>query len=210
MKRLIVCSLLLTACSTFHGPGAYQAPRASAAPSSSPTTTSAAEDQPSAPNYPGESLPNVTLKGERNTTAPESEMAFDWPVEEARLTQGFRLGRRPHWGIDLGAKRGTHVLAAERGYVVYTGHGFHGYGNLVVIEHGTQWATLYSHLDKILVHEGAAVKRGQVIGLVGRTGRASGYHLHFELRENRQPVNPLAYMPQGMKSEINPHPVDDE
>ena len=88
-------------------------------------------------------------------------------------------------------------MAAERGTVIYTGRGFHGYGNLIVIEHNNEWATLYSHLNSITVKEGETVERGTKIGTMGRTGHATGVHLHFEIRRNRQPVNPLAYLPEG-------------
>jgi murein DD-endopeptidase MepM/ murein hydrolase activator NlpD len=132
---------------------------------------------------------------------PVSDYDFDWPVDSARLTRGFSIGgRRPHWGIDLAAPRGTPIFAAERGVVVYTGRGFKGYGKLVVIEHGDRWATLYSHLHTIDTKEGETVRQGQVIGTMGRTGRATGVHLHFEIRYNRQPVNPLMYLPQGYAS----------
>jgi murein DD-endopeptidase MepM/ murein hydrolase activator NlpD len=143
--------------------------------------------------------PTITMRGERQVVGGQTvTLNFDWPVDEARLSRGFLLGlKRPHWGLDLAAKRGTPILASEAGIVIYTGKGFRGYGNLIVIEHGEDWATLYAHLDKISVEEGAHVERGQKIGAMGRTGRASGVHLHFEIRNNRQPVNPLAYLPQG-------------
>lgn len=142
----------------------------------------------------------VTWRAARRVDPAYSEVNFDWPVDQARLTQGFQVGRKVHWGVDLAGPKGTPILAAERGIVVYTGHGFRGYGNLVVIEHGEEWATLYSHLSSIKVREGQTVQQGQVVGAMGRTGRASGVHLHFEIRKNRQPVNPLALLPQDSPS----------
>jgi murein DD-endopeptidase MepM/ murein hydrolase activator NlpD len=142
--------------------------------------------------------PTLSWSGERKYIRPDQPLAFDWPVDEARMTRGFILGkRRSHWGVDLAAAKGTDILAAERGVVVYTGKGFRGFGNLIVIEHNEEWATLYSHLSKIMIKEGAVVDRGQKIGEMGRTGRATGVHLHFEIRHNRQPVNPLTYLPEG-------------
>jgi murein DD-endopeptidase MepM/ murein hydrolase activator NlpD len=136
---------------------------------------------------------------QRVESATGADYQFDWPVDDARLSRGFSLAaRHSHWGIDLANVRGTPILAAERGRVIYTGNGFHGYGNLIVIEHGDEWATLYSHLSKIEVTEGQMIVRGEKIGQMGRTGRASGNHLHFEIRHFRQPVNPLAYLPQGL------------
>lgn len=142
----------------------------------------------------------VSWRAARRTDPVYSEVNFDWPVDRARLTQGFQVGKKVHFGVDLAGSKGTPILAAERGIVVYTGSGFRGYGKLVVIEHGTEWATLYSHLSKISVKEGQTVQQGQVIGGMGRTGRASGVHLHFEIRKNRQPVNPLALLPQDVTS----------
>jgi murein DD-endopeptidase MepM/ murein hydrolase activator NlpD len=152
----------------------------------------------------GSSAPNVYLRAEpTKVLAPvqasdqKNEYRFDWPIDQARLSRGFIIGKRPHWGIDLANQKGTPILASERGLVVYTGKGFHGYGNLIVIEHGEEFATLYSHLSEFKVSEGQTVKQGQIIGLMGRTGHATGNHLHFELRLNRQPVNPQKYLPQG-------------
>ena len=142
----------------------------------------------------------VSWRAARRTDTTPTDVSFDWPVDRARLTQGFQVGKKVHWGIDLAGPKGTPILAAERGIVVYTGSGFRGYGKLVVVEHGTEWATLYSHLSKISVREGQTVQQGQVIGGMGRTGRASGVHLHFEIRQNRQPVNPLALLPQDVSA----------
>lgn len=124
-------------------------------------------------------------------------MNFDWPVDRARMTRGFLPNkRRPHLGIDLAAPRGTPILAAQGGTVIYAGREFRGYGKMVLIESGDGWATLYAHFDKILVSEGQRVRQGEVIGAMGRTGRATGVHLHFEIRKNRGPVDPLPLLPQ--------------
>jgi len=179
---LLLSLLLLSSCTSFQGPGAFQS-GPGAVEEEEPTTS------------PG---PTLTLRGERSFSPSEDAIHFDWPLDEARLTRGFFLGRRSHWGVDLANDKGTPILASERGMVIYTGRGFRGYGNLIVIEHNAQWATLYSHLDKILIKEGQTVEQGQKIATMGRTGRASGVHLHFEIRHNRQPVNPLTYLPQGM------------
>lgn len=123
-------------------------------------------------------------------------LKIDWPVDRAKLSQKFKpKGSKKHWGVDLAAKRGTPILAAHNGKVVYAGRGFSGYGKLIILEYGTVWASFYSHLDKILVSQGDQIVRGEKIGLMGSTGRSSGPHLHFELRRNRKPVNPLAYLP---------------
>lgn len=141
--------------------------------------------------------PTVSMRENRHHRTPSNTLNFNWPVDDARLTRGyFTQGKRGHWGLDLANRRGTPILAAESGVVIYTGKGFRGYGNLIVIEHNEEWATLYSHLHRIKVKQGQSVKRGETIGTMGRTGRATGVHLHFEIRHNRKPVNPLAHLPE--------------
>lgn len=123
--------------------------------------------------------------------------AFDltWPVPQIRITQHFRPAEnRRHQGLDLGGRRGSPILAAHEGVVIYAGQGFRGYGKMVMIEYDSKWASLYAHLDRIDVREGDRVYGGDVIGKMGRTGRATGVHLHFELMRNKLPVNPLQYL----------------
>lgn len=127
----------------------------------------------------------------------EQDPTLDWPVDSARMTRGFLPHKRkPHLGIDLAAPRGTPILAAQNGTVIYAGREFRGYGKMVLIESGDGWATLYAHFDKILISEGQRVHKGEVIGAMGRTGRATGVHLHFELRRNRGPIDPLPMLPR--------------
>jgi murein DD-endopeptidase MepM/ murein hydrolase activator NlpD len=103
--------------------------------------------------------------------------------------------RRLHAGVDLAAPNGTPVYAAESG-VVTVAQSWSGYGNCIIIDHGGGLMTLYAHLKPggILVEKGEQVKRGQKIGLVGMTGTATGYHLHFEVRKNGEPVDPMPYL----------------
>ena len=132
---------------------------------------------------------------------------FDWPVWEARMTRGYlpngtKKRKRAHRGIDLAAPRGSAVMSSHDGVVIYTGSGFKGYGKMVMVEsadprEGGNWATLYGHMDKILVYEGKKVKQGEVIGALGNTGRSSGPHLHFEIRRLNGPIDPLPLLPAG-------------
>lgn len=125
-------------------------------------------------------------------------MLFDWPVDDARLTRGWLPNKkRPHLGLDLAAPRGTPILASKSGTVIYTGREFRGFGKMVMIESGDGWATLYAHLDNIFVSEGQVVTMGEVLGAMGRTGRATGVHLHFEIRKISGPVDPLPLLPNG-------------
>ena len=128
---------------------------------------------------------------------PKAEFALSWPVKNVHVNRGFQMASQPHhMGLDLGGKKGNLILASHEGVVVYTGSGFRGYGKMVLIEYDKQWATLYAHLNDIEVREGAIVVPGQVIGEMGRTGRATGVHLHFELMHNHNPVDPLRYLTQ--------------
>lgn len=138
---------------------------------------------------------SVDAKGE--VIPINDALTFDWPVDRARMTRGFLpKKRRPHLGIDLAAPRGTPILASQAGTVIYAGREFKGYGKMVLIESGDGWATLYAHFDKILVAEGQRVRQGEVVGAMGRTGRATGVHLHFEIRQDRGPIDPLPLLPR--------------
>ncbi|MCL4417905.1 MAG: M23 family metallopeptidase [Actinobacteria bacterium] len=98
-----------------------------------------------------------------------------------------------HAGIDLVAPNGALVKAADGGQIIKAGYDG-GYGYSVVIYHGGGFATWYAHLSRILVVVGQNVSRGEVIGLVGATGRATGPHLHFEVRINGAAQNPLGFL----------------
>jgi septal ring factor EnvC (AmiA/AmiB activator) len=121
-----------------------------------------------------------------------SSSGLIWPVS-GPVTSGFgwRWGRM-HEGIDIGAPYGTPVRAAASGTVIYAG-GMSGYGNIIVIDHGGGLATAYAHLSSIWVGSGS-VSQGQSIGAVGCTGHCTGNHLHFEVRVNGNPVDPLGYL----------------
>jgi len=117
---------------------------------------------------------------------------FIWPVQGV-LTSGFgpRWGRM-HEGIDIGAPGGTPIVAAAAGTIIFAGW-LGGYGNLTLIDHGNGVATAYGHQSAFTVTSGA-VSQGQVIGAVGSTGNSTGNHLHFEVRINGTPGDPLGYL----------------
>ncbi|MFQ3615171.1 MAG: peptidoglycan DD-metalloendopeptidase family protein [Cyanobacteriota bacterium] len=119
---------------------------------------------------------------------------------DGRLTSGFGyrvhpiLGyRRFHAGIDFGAPTGTPIRAANNGVVIYSGW-YGGYGRSVIVDHGNGITTLYAHASRVYVSEGQAVSRGEAIAAVGSTGFSTGPHLHFEVRKNGEPVDPLNYL----------------
>jgi murein DD-endopeptidase MepM/ murein hydrolase activator NlpD len=100
-----------------------------------------------------------------------------------------------HDGVDIVAGTGTAVRAADDGSVIFVGH-LRGYGNAVILRHSGGYVTVYGHNQRNLVRYGAEVARGQLIAELGSTGRATGPNLHFEVRFQGQPVNPLAYLPE--------------
>lgn len=126
---------------------------------------------------------------------------FSRPVPGARITSRFTYKRwhpilhryRPHLGVDFGARRGTPIHATASGKVIYAGW-MRGYGRVVKIDHGRGFVSLYAHQSRLKVRWGNYVKRGQVIGYVGSTGRSTGPHLHFGLYRNGRAVDPLRYM----------------
>ncbi len=128
-------------------------------------------------------------------TASAENLRFIWPVK-GNVTSWFgpRKGR-PHDGIDIAAPKGTHVRAAEAGRVIYSDNGLSGYGNLIIIEHPGGFHTVYGHNSRNRVDVDEQVSKAQVIAEVGNTGRASGYHLHFEIRKNERAVDPMHYLP---------------
>jgi murein DD-endopeptidase MepM/ murein hydrolase activator NlpD len=116
-----------------------------------------------------------------------------WPVSGPVTSPfGMRWGRM-HEGIDIGVPYGTPIHAAASGRVIYSAW-MSGYGNLVVIDHGNGLATAYAHQSAMAVSNGASVSQGQTIGYVGCTGHCFGPHLHFEVRVNGTPVDPLGYL----------------
>lgn len=132
--------------------------------------------------------------------APAGNGQFIRPVG-GPITSGFGSRTDPvtggsafHAGIDIAASCGTPIHAAATGRVVQATLGSTGYGNMVVINHGNGLGTLYGHQSQLAVSTGQVVATGEVIGYVGSTGKSTGCHLHFEVRANGNPVNPLAYL----------------
>ncbi|MBA7513623.1 hypothetical protein ES705_05639 [subsurface metagenome] len=123
------------------------------------------------------------------------------PVPGRRLGSGFgyrvdpinKKTIRMHWGIDIGAPRGTNILASADGVVSYIGWNV-GYGHTLDIDHGFGFRTRYAHCQRILVEKGDFVKRGQIIAKVGNTGRSIAPHLHYEVHVSGVKVNPKPYI----------------
>lgn len=128
--------------------------------------------------------------------ASSSSTRLRWPTKGTITSQFGKRGSRMHDGIDIGAKEGTPVYAAASGEVVYADQRLSGYGKLIIIRHSGDMFTAYAHNERNLVRKGMKVAAGDMIARVGRTGRASGPHLHFEVRRGSRPVDPLSYLPR--------------
>ena len=141
---------------------------------------------------PRPSAPDPKLPG----LAPnEADLAFQWPLRGRVSSRfGWRNGR-PHEGIDIPARRGTPIRAAESGRVIHSSSRLGDYGRVVIIKHAGSYQTVYAHNRRNLVRKGDFVEKGQVIAEVGSSGNARGNHVHFEIRRARRPLDPVRYLP---------------
>ena len=145
----------------------------------------------------------VTTQGKNST--------FGMPLRNIRITSSFAYRRyhpilkryRPHHGTDFGAKKGTPLLAVHSGKITYASR-MGSYGNVVKIKHAGGYESLYAHQSRIRAKHGQLVKKGQVIGYVGSTGRSTGPHLHFGLQKNGRWIDPMNVLgKKSMKSSIS-------
>lgn len=121
--------------------------------------------------------------------------SFLWPTNHHYLS-GFDFSPATnHYGIDLDGETGDPIYAADSGVIVYSGWNDWGYGNMLIVDHGNDWQTLYAHLSVINAVCGESVGQGQAIGLMGSTGNSTGSHLHFEMHNGSTKVNPWSYLP---------------
>ncbi|MFH2060000.1 MAG: M23 family metallopeptidase [Pseudomonadota bacterium] len=136
------------------------------------------------------------LEKKRNLLAstPSIKPVTGWITSEfGYRTSPFTGQREFHSGLDIANINGTKIIATANGRISYAARKMY-IGNLVVIDHGYGRVTRFGHLEKILVKEGQEVKRGDVIGLLGNTGRSTGPHVHYEVKINGTPVNPIKYI----------------
>lgn len=141
------------------------------------------------------------LKAHESALRERARVPSIWPVE-GEVTDSFGVRRNPfgdassefHAGQDIAAPRGTPVSAAADGQVTAAGTQ-NGYGQIVIIDHGNGISTRYGHLSQIDVAVGREIRKGEVLGLVGSTGRSTGPHLHYEVRINEAAVSPRRYLP---------------
>ena len=129
------------------------------------------------------------------TGEPVPDGHFKWPAE-GRISSLFGpRGKANHDGIDIAASEGTPVFSAAPGVVLFSGV-LRGYGQVVIVGHAYGLSSVYAHNREMFVRTGARVRRGSVIASVGRTGRATGPNLHFEIRRENVALNPLQYLPR--------------
>lgn len=143
---------------------------------------------------PGQSL--VIPEGPGEVFGPRAGRRLAWPVYGVISSPFGMRGDGMHEGLDISAPRGTPIRAAAAGRVVELG-AMGNYGLAVIIDHGQGLQTLYAHCDRLLVRRGARVEAGQVIAVVGSTGRSTGPHLHFEVIVRGERVDPLGFLLVG-------------
>jgi len=158
------------------------------------TTTPTATTTSSATRIPTSAEAAHPERSADANASARSRGALGWPLKGVLYGRfGVRGGQR-HDGIDIAAPEGTKVTAAADGTVLYVGEQT-GYGAVAILRHEGGLVTLYAHNAAVLVREGARVRRGEAIAKVGQTGRTTGPHLHFEVREGTRPRNPLLFLP---------------
>jgi murein DD-endopeptidase MepM/ murein hydrolase activator NlpD len=120
---------------------------------------------------------------------------FIWPSNKHYLSGFDYSPNANHWGLDIAGNEGEAVYASDAGVIVYAGWNNYGYGNMILVDHGSGFQTLYAHLSAYNVVCGQSVGQGDVIGAIGNTGRSSGAHLHFEIMTSSYKANPWDLLP---------------
>jgi lipoprotein NlpD len=151
--------------------------------------------RPAAPNPVSRPAPARTVlasKPLRETPLPATVSAWQWPAK-GKLIKTFSA-KNSQFGIEIQGNRSSAVVSTAPGQVVYVGNGIKGYGEMVIVKHSAKYISAYAYNDHILVKEGDQVKAGQRLANMGSTG-TRGVKLHFEIRKNGEPVNPLRFLP---------------
>ena len=139
--------------------------------------------------------PIAPLPVKRPSVSFPKNPQWQWPVKSRKVLQTFSANDPGRKGIDIAGQRGNPVHAAAAGRVVYAGSGLVRYGQLIIVKHNEKYLSAYAHNDKLRVKEGDVIRAGQRIADMGSSG-AQRPMLHFEIRRNGKPVNPLRYLPQ--------------
>ncbi|WP_369945064.1 peptidoglycan DD-metalloendopeptidase family protein [Vitiosangium sp. GDMCC 1.1324] len=158
-----------------------------------PPKTPGSSRPPAVVSVPSRPVPRPVTPPAPSRPVPETKGMLDWPLRGVLYARFGKKGREPHDGIDLAVPVGTPVKTAQEGEVLYAGEQ-RGYGLIIIIQHSERLITLYAHNRDLRVRTGQKVRRGQVIATVGESGKTSGPQLHFEVRVDGKPVDPLDYL----------------
>lgn len=162
-------------------------PQDTAAPAKPAPTVSTGETGTAA-------IPKTSLTS-RTVSYSSASPDFTWPVNGSIIEPFGTSARGVHNdGVNIAAPAGDAVRASQAGEVAFVGSGLKAFGNLVLVKHRGGWITAYAHLGDVTVKEGDLLDRGQVLGVVGQTGRVDSPQLHFEIRKSREPVNPEDFL----------------
>ena len=135
----------------------------------------------------------LSIPGQPSALTTRTPSRFIWPLAKVDISSEFGQRFGGHQGIDLRAPRGTAIRASAAGVVHFVGRQ-RGYGKMIILSHSKTLQTVYAHNLHNLVKKGQQVKQGEVIAQVGRTGNATGYHVHFEIIERGKKINPRIYL----------------
>jgi len=174
-------------------PGQVLSLRAPAVAARPATSKPAAKPVASTPPQSA-SRPVSSTSKPRPSPAATGPVRWLWP-HQGKIIQAFGRGQPANKGLDIAGKAGESVKAAASGEVVYAGNGLLGYGNMVIVNHDKRYLSAYAHNSRIFVREGDKVKAGEKIAEIGKTG-ATRTMLHFEIRRDGDPVDPLRYLPK--------------
>lgn len=139
--------------------------------------------------------PTTSVSTPKKTISKPIKHEWGWPTK-GKVISTYSAKAGGNKGIDIEGKVGQPIFAASSGKVVYSGNGLLGYGNLIIVKHSEQFLSAYAHNRKLLVKEGGVVTRGQKIAELGSTGTKAP-KLHFEIRRNGKPVDPLKFLPKN-------------
>lgn len=176
-----------------------RAPRPAARPAPKPATKTVARAPVRRPETVVEKQPvrskSLTPRPVKKptTTRTAASIRWQWPAR-GKVISRFAAKDPLRKGVDIAGEKGDSVVAAADGTVIYAGSALRGYGKLLIVKHSEEFLSAYAHNHKLLVKEGSTVKAGQRIAELGSSG-TSRNKLHFEIRRNGQPVDPMAYLP---------------
>jgi lipoprotein NlpD len=159
-----------------------------------PAATPAVKSPPQQPTPARSKTTTHSPSRPKPVNTPSGRLAWQWPAV-GKVLAGYSSQKSLHMGVDIEARLGESVVAAADGVVVYAGSGIRGYGKLLIVKHNEVYLSAYAHNDQLLVQENTVVKAGQKIAEAGSTGTDRS-KLHFEIRREGKPVDPLQYLPR--------------